>query len=306
MNIATLFNAMPGALAQGLIWAIMAIGVYLTFRILDVADLTVDGTLGLGGAVCIMCMISGMNVWLSLLLAFGAGLLAGLVTGLFHTFMGIPAILAGILTQLSLYSVNLKIMGKANQAINVDKYDLLVSLRYIKGVPFYRNTILIVAVLMVVVIAILYWFFGTEIGSAMRATGNNEDMVRALGVDTRMTKLLSLMVSNGLVGLSGALVCQSQKYGDVGSGTGAIVIGLAAIVIGEVLMGRLTSFYWKLTSVVVGSVIYFVIRAVVLRMGMDANDMKLLSAVIVALALCIPVALAKYRLRKDYSEGGEE
>ena len=147
MNIATLFNAMPGALAQGLIWAIMAIGVYLTFRILDVADLTVDGTLGLGGAVCIMCMTSGMNVWLSLLLAFGAGLLAGLVTGLFHTFMGIPAILAGILTQLSLYSVNLKIMGKANQAINVDKYDLLVSLRYIKGVPFYRNTILIVAVL---------------------------------------------------------------------------------------------------------------------------------------------------------------
>ena len=171
MNIATLFNAMPGALAQGLIWAIMAIGVYLTFRILDVADLTVDGTLGLGGAVCIMCMISGMNVWLSLLLAFGAGLLAGLVTGLFHTFMGIPAILAGILTQLSLYSVNLKIMGKANQAINVDKYDLLVSLRYIKGVPFYRNTILIVAVLMVVVIAILYWFFGSADGAAKLGAG---------------------------------------------------------------------------------------------------------------------------------------
>ena len=176
MNIATLFNAMPGALAQGLIWAIMAIGVYLTFRILDVADLTVDGTLGLGGAVCIMCMTSGMNVWLSLLLAFGAGLLAGLVTGLFHTFMGIPAILAGILTQLSLYSVNLKIMGKANQAINVDKYDLLVSLRYIKGVPFYRNTILIVAVLMVVVIAILYWFFGTELGCSIRATGCNANI----------------------------------------------------------------------------------------------------------------------------------
>ena len=176
MNIATLFNAMPGALAQGLIWAIMAIGVYLTFRILDVADLTVDGTLGLGGAVCIMCMISGMNVWLSLLLAFGAGLLAGLVTGLFHTLMGIPAILAGILTQLSLYSVNLKIMGKANQAINVDKYDLLVSLRYIKGVPFYRNTILIVAVLMVVVIAILYWFFGTELGCSIRATGCNANI----------------------------------------------------------------------------------------------------------------------------------
>ena len=306
MQIANLIMALPGAAAQGLIWGIMAIGVYLTFRVLDIADLTVDGTMCTGGAVCVMMMISGHNVWVSLLAATLAGMLAGLVTGIFHTFMGIPAILAGILTQLSLYSINLKIMGKANQAINVDKYPILISLRRIKNVPITQNTILIVALFIVVIIAILYWFFGTEIGSAMRATGNNEDMVRALGVDTRMTKLLSLMVSNGLVGLSGALVCQSQKYGDVGSGTGAIVIGLAAIVIGEVLMGRLTSFYWKLTSVVVGSVIYFVIRAVVLRMGMDANDMKLLSAVIVALALCIPVALAKYRLRKDYSEGGEE
>ena len=197
---------MPGALAQGLIWAIMAIGVYLTFRILDVADLTVDGTLGLGGAVCIMCMISGMNVWLSLLLAFGAGLLAGLVTGLFHTLMGIPAILAGILTQLSLYSVNLKIMGKANQAINVDKYDLLVSLRYIKGVPFYRNTILIVAVLMVVVIAILYWFFGTELGCSIRATGCNANMARAQGINTNFNIVLGLMLSNGLVAFSGALL----------------------------------------------------------------------------------------------------
>ena len=232
MNIATLFNAMPGALAQGLIWAIMAIGVYLTFRILDVADLTVDGTLGLGGAVCIMCMISGMNVWLSLLLAFGAGLLAGLVTGLFHTFMGIPAILAGILTQLSLYSVNLKIMGKANQAINVDKYDLLVSLRYIKGVPFYRNTILIVAVLMVVVIAILYWFFGTELGCSIRATGCNANMARAQGINTNFNIVLGLMLSNGLVAFSGALLSQYQGFADVQMGRGAIVIGLAAVVIG--------------------------------------------------------------------------
>ena len=231
MNIATLFNAMPGALAQGLIWAIMAIGVYLTFRILDVADLTVDGTLGLGGAVCIMCMTSGMNVWLSLLLAFGAGLLAGLVTGLFHTFMGIPAILAGILTQLSLYSVNLKIMGKANQAINVDKYDLLVSLRYIKGVPFYRNTILIVAVLMVVVIAILYWFFGTELGCSIRATGCNANMARAQGINTNFNIVLGLMLSNGLVAFSGALLSQYQGFADVQMGRGAIVIGLAAVVI---------------------------------------------------------------------------
>ena len=221
MNIATLFNAMPGALAQGLIWAIMAIGVYLTFRILDVADLTVDGTLGLGGAVCIMCMISGMNVWLSLLLAFGAGLLAGLVTGLFHTFMGIPAILAGILTQLSLYSVNLKIMGKANQAINVDKYDLLVSLRYIKGVPFYRNTILIVAVLMVVVIAILYWFFGTELGCSIRATGCNANMARAQGINTNFNIVLGLMLSNGLVAFSGALLSQYQGFA---SGNSSLMI----------------------------------------------------------------------------------
>ena len=307
MDILKFLNALPGPCAQGLIWGIMAIGVYITYKVLDLADLTVDGTMATGGAVCIMMMQSGHSVWTSLFVAFLAGMVAGLVTGLFHTAMGIPAILAGILTQLGLYSVNLRIMGeKANQALAFGKYDQLVSLRWVKGVPFYQNTNFVAGIFVLVIIAILYWFFGTEIGSAMRATGNNEDMVRALGVDTRMTKLLSLMVSNGLVALSGALVCQSQKYGDVGSGTGAIVIGLAAIVIGEVLMGRLTSFYWKLTSVVVGSVIYFVIRAVVLRMGMDANDMKLLSAVIVALALCVPVALAKYRLRKDYSEGGEE
>ena len=306
MQILTLITALPGAVAQGLIWGIMAIGVYITFRILDIADLTVDGTMCTGGAVCIMMMLSGHNVWISMLAATLAGMLAGLATGIFHTFMGIPAILAGILTQLSLYSVNLKIMGKANQAINVDKYNLLVSLRHIKNASLSKNTIFIVAVMCILLIAILYWFFGTEIGSAMRATGNNEDMVRALGVNTKMTKLLALTLSNGLVGLSGALVCQSQKYGDINLGTGAIVIGLASIVIGEVLMGRLTSFYWRLTSVVVGSVTYFVIRALVLRMGLDANDMKLLSAIIVALALSFPVVLSKYRLRKEYTEGGDE
>ena len=212
----------------------------------------------------------------------------------------------GILTQISLWSINLRIMGGKSNLPLLKVKTLISGLAASFGMTQAQASMIVGIVLAVAAILFLYWFFGTEIGSAMRATGNNEDMVRALGVDTRMTKLLSLMVSNGLVGLSGALVCQSQKYGDVGSGTGAIVIGLAAIVIGEVLMGRLTSFYWKLTSVVVGSVIYFVIRAVVLRMGMDANDMKLLSAVIVALALCIPVALAKYRLTKDYSEGGEE
>ena len=295
MNIATLFNAMPGALAQGLIWAIMAIGVYLTFRILDVADLTVDGTLGLGGAVCIMCMTSGMNVWLSLLLAFGAGLLAGLVTGLFHTLMGIPAILAGILTQLSLYSVNLKIMGKANQAINVDKYDLLVSLRYIKGVPFYRNTILIVAVLMVVVIAILYWFFGTELGCGIRATGSNPAMSRAQGINTNFNIVLGLAVSNALVALSGALLSQYQGFADVGMGRGAIVIGLAAVIIGEAVFGRIFhNFALKLVSVSIGAIIYYVVIQLVLTLGFDANLLKLLSASVVAVFLAVPYWKSKY------------
>ena len=292
MNIATLFNAMPGALAQGLIWAIMAIGVYLTFRILDVADLTVDGTLGLGGAVCIMCMISGMNVWLSLLLAFGAGLLAGLVTGLFHTLMGIPAILAGILTQLSLYSVNLKIMGKANQAINVDKYDLLVSLRYIKGVPFYRNTILIVAVLMVVVIAILYWFFGTELGCAIRATGSNPNMSRAQGINTDNMKLIGLALSNGMVALSGGLMAQYQGFADVNMGRGSIVIGLAAIIIGEVLCDAAfrkgCEFYMRLLFVIVGGIVYYIVMVIILWLKLDPNDLKLFTAIIVAVFLAVP------------------
>jgi len=280
---------MPGALAQGLIWAIMAIGVYLTFRILDVADLTVDGTLGLGGAVCIMCMISGMNVWLSLLLAFGAGLLAGLVTGLFHTFMGIPAILAGILTQLSLYSVNLKIMGKANQAINVDKYDLLVSLRYIKGVPFYRNTILIVAVLMVVVIAILYWFFGTELGCSIRATGCNANMARAQGINTQRNVVVGLALSNGIAALSGTLLCQYQGSADVNMGRGAIVIGLAAVIIGESLLGKVfRNFGLRMLSVSLGAIVYYLVLQVVLQLGLNTNDLKLLSAAIVAVFLAVP------------------
>lgn len=305
MNIATLFNAMQGALAQGLIWAIMAIGVYLTFRILDVADLTVDGTLGLGGAVCIMCMISGMNVWLSLLLAFGAGLLAGLVTGLFHTFMGIPAILAGILTQLSLYSVNLKIMGKANQAINVDKYDLLVSLRYIKDVPFYRNTILIVAVLMVVVIAILYWFFGTELGCSIRATGCNANMARAQGINTNFNIVLGLMLSNGLVAFSGALLSQYQGFADVQMGRGAIVIGLAAVVIGEAVFSKIfRNFALKLLSVGIGSVIYYIVMQICIWFKIDTDLLKMLSAIVVAIFLAVPYWKAKYFTRVAVKKGG--
>lgn len=295
MNITSLFNAMPGALAQGLIWAVMAIGLYITYRILDVADLTVDGSLGLGGAVCIMCMVAGMNVWVSMLIAFGAGLLAGLATGLFHTFMGIPAILAGILTQLSLYSINLKIMGKANQAINVDKFDLLVSLRYIRGVPFYRNTILVVAVIVVIVIAVLYWFFGTELGCSIRATGCNSNMSRAQGINTNFTTVLGLMLSNGLVAFSGALLAQYQGFGDVQMGRGAIVIGLAAIVIGEALFGKIfRNFAAKLLGVAIGSIVYYIVMQVCIWFRIDTDLLKMLSAIVVAVFLAVPYWKAKY------------
>ena len=292
-----LLASLQGAVAQGVLWGIMVLGVYITYRLMDIADLTVDGSFALGACVCAVLVVNKqVDPVVALLVSAMAGLAAGAVTGILHTVFEIPAILAGILTQISLWSINLRLMGgKSN--IPLLKVETLIS-------KFVKVTTIIIAA--IIIIAFLYWFFGTEIGSAMRATGNNEDMVRALGVNTKMTKLLALTLSNGLVGLSGALVCQSQKYGDINLGTGAIVIGLASIVIGEVLMGRLTSFYWKLTSVVVGSVTYFVIRALVLRMGLDANDMKLLSAIIVALALSFPVVLSKYRLRKEYTEGGDE
>ncbi len=302
-----LLASLQGAVAQGILWGIMVLGVYITFRLMDIADLTVDGSFALGACVCAVLVVNKqVNPVIALFAAMAAGLVAGAVTGLLHTIFEIPAILAGILTQISLWSINLRIMGGKSNLPLLKTETLISGLSDALGLTQAQASMIVGIIVAIIVIVFLYWFFGTEIGSAMRATGNNEDMVRALGVNTKMTKLLSLTLSNGLVGLSGALVCQSQKYGDVGSGTGAIVIGLAAIVIGEVLMGRLTPFYWKLTSVVAGSVIYFVIRALVLRMGMNANDMKLLSAIIVALALCIPVAVSKYRLKKEYSEGGEE
>ena len=296
--MASLINALPGAVAQGLIWGIMAIGVYITFRILDIADLTVDGTMCTGGAVCIMMMLSGHNVWISMLAATLAGMLAGLVTGIFHTFMGIPAILAGILTQLSLYSVNLKIMGKANQAINVDKYNLLVSLRHIKNASLSKNTIFIVAVMCILLIAILYWFFGTEIGCALRATGNNEFMVRALGGNTDTSKVLGLVISNGLISVSGALVAQNQGYGDIKMGTGSIVIGLASIVIGEVIFGKRFNFAYILASLIGGAMVYRMIISLVLHFGLSTDDMKLFTAIIVALALGIPALKSKYSHRR--------
>ena len=275
MQIMSLITALPGAAAQGLIWGIMAIGVYITFRILDIADLTVDGTLCTGGAVCIMMMLSGHNVWVSMLVATGAGLLAGLATGIFHTFMGIPAILAGILTQLSLYSVNLKIMGKANQAINVDKFNLLVSLRRVKGVALTQNTLFIVAIMIIILIAVLYWFFGTELGCSLRATGCNPSMSRAQGINTDRNKVLGLMLSNGLVALSGALLTQYQGFADINMGRGSIVIGLAAVIIGEAIFSRIfRNFALKLLSVVFGSILYYLVLQIVIWMGIDTDHLK--------------------------------
>ena len=303
MNIMSLVNALPGAAAQGLIWGIMAIGVYITYRILDFADLTVDGSLCTGGAVCIMLMLTGCHVWAAMAGALVAGMLAGFVTGFFHTFMGIPAILSGILTQLGLWSVNLKIMGKANQAINVDKYKLLVSLRFIKNVPFYKNTILLVAVIIVVLIAVLYWFFGTELGASIRATGCNPQMASAQGINTGFTKVLALMISNGLVGLSGGIYAQYQGAADVNMGRGAIVIGLAAVIISEVIFakfcaGRKAAFAFTLGAIFIGAIIYYIVIALVLWLKMPSDYMKLFSAVVVACFLAVPYMKGKYFTKK--------
>ena len=301
-----LLVSMQGAVAQGILWGVLVLGVYITFRLLNFADMTVDGSFALGGCVCaVMILNKGWNPVLALLLSMVAGSLAGLVTGTLHTVFEIPSILAGILTQISLWSINLRIMGgKSN--IPLLQAETVVSKLVGKAGFTQQQCSLIIGIIVVVALTVLlYWFFGTELGSALRATGNNEDMIRALGVSTKFMKVLGLMISNGLVGLSGGLVCQSQKVADISMGTGAIVIGLAAIIIGEVLLGRLRSFASKLISAVVGAVVYFMIRAIVLRLGMPANDMKLLSAVIVGVALCVPVMLDKYRTWKSYSEEGE-
>lgn len=304
MNMMALIGALPGAAAQGLIWGIMAIGVYITFRTLDIADLTVDGTMCTGGAVCIMMMMSGHNVWVAMLAAFAAGMLAGLATGFFHTFMGIPAILSGILTQLALWSVNLKVMGKSNQALNVDKYNLLVSLRYIKGVPFFKNTIVIVASMIVVLIAILYWFFGTELGCSIRATGCNGNMARAQGINTNFNKVLGLMISNGLVALSSALLAQYQGFADINMGRGAIVIGLAAVIIGEAIFSRIfRNFALTLLSVGFGAVIYYLVLQVVIWLGVDTDLLKMFSAIVVAIFLAIPYWKSRY-FAKPVRRGG--
>lgn len=305
MNFTVLFNSLPGACAQGLIWGLMAVGVYITYKILDLADLTVDGTMCTGGAVCIMMMLSGHSVGVSLLAAFAAGMVAGLATGIFHTVMGIPAILAGILTQLGLYSVNLRIMDdRANQAISVEKYDLLVSLRFVKNVPFYKNTILISAIILLVVVALLYWFFGTELGCSIRSTGSNANMSRAQGINTDVSKILGLMLSNGIVAFASGLYAQYQGFADINMGRGSIVIGLAAVIIGEVVFGRICpNFAFRLISVALGAIIYYLVIQVVLWLGLRSNDLKLLSALVVAVFLAIPYMKGKY-FSKPVKKGG--
>lgn len=300
-------NALPGAISQGLIWGIMAIGLYITYRILNLSDLTVDGSFCTGGVVYVMLMVNGWNVWLAMLGAAVAGALTGLVTGFFHTKCGIPAILAGILTQLGLWSVNLAIMGmKANTPLNVNNHDLLVSLRYLQEVakgarPFYYHPIWVVGLVTVAVIGLMYWFFGTERGASIRATGANEHMARAQGINTNVNKVLGLALANALVAFSGALLSQYQSYAEINMGRGAIVIGLAAIIIGEVAFGKLfRNFALKLLSVSIGAVIYYiVIQAVISLLKIDSNYLKLISALIVAVFLAVPY------WKEQYFHGGK-
>lgn len=277
-------NVLPGAVAQGIIWGIMAIGVYITFKVLDLADLTVDGSIATGGAVFVILTTSGVNVYLSVFAAFIAGCIAGLITGLFHTKFGIPAILAGILTQLALYSINYRIMAKnANVAVSFRKYNLMVSLSNV------NKSLAVGALFVLVTVGFLYWFFGTQIGSAIRATGCNEAMSRANGINTNLNKIVGLVLSNGIVAVSGALLSQFQGFADINMGRGAIVIGLAAVIIGEVLLGKIfRNFALRLIAVVVGSIIYYIVQNIVIQVGLDPNDLKLFSALVVAIALAVP------------------
>ena len=308
LNPLSLFRAMPGSIAQGMIWGVMALGVYITFRLLDFADLTVDGSIATGAAVSVMLIRAGVSPIATLPIAFLAGALAGMVTGLLNTALGIPGILASILTQISLYSINLNIMGKANQPVSVDNYPLVVSLRYVTDGSVSRLLFFLgMIAFLLALIAVMYWYFGTEQGHAIRATGCNSNMARAQGINTNFIKVLALMISNGLVGLCGALYGQFQGASDVNMGRGTIVIGLAAVIIGEVLFGKFASkrklaFAFTLASVILGAVIYYMVYQFVLWLKMPSEDMKLFSAIVVAIFLAIPYLKEKRTLRKGASK----
>lgn len=295
-----LLRSLPGACAQGLIWGLLALGVYITYKLLDFADLTVDGSMATGGAVAVMLIRAGMNPWLALIFAFLAGMTAGFITGMLHTSLGIPGILASILTQISLYSINLNILGSSNQAVSVDKYSLVVSLRYISDSTASKIRMFTTCILFcVVLVAILYWYFGTEQGHAIRATGCNRQMARAQGINTDFHTVLALMISNGLVGLSGGLYAQYQGAADVNMGRGAIVIGLAAVIIGDVLFGKMCAgkkiaFAYTLLSVIAGAILYYLVLSVVLWLKFPSDDLKLFSAIVVAIFLSIPYLKAKH------------
>ena len=295
-----LLRSLPGACAQGLIWGLLALGVYITYKLLDFADLTVDGSMAPGGAVAVMLIRAGMNPWLALIFAFLAGMAAGFITGMLHTSLGIPGILASILTQISLYSINLNILGSSNQAVSVDKYSLVVSLRYISDSTASKIRMFTTCILFcVVLVAILYWYFGTEQGHAIRATGCNRQMARAQGINTDFHTVLALMISNGLVGLSGGLYAQYQGAADVNMGRGAIVIGLAAVIIGDVLFGKMCAgkkiaFAYTLLSVIAGAILYYLVLSVVLWLKFPSDDLKLFSAIVVAIFLSIPYLKAKH------------
>lgn len=290
-----LINSMPSAIAQGLTWGIMAIGIYVTYKILDIADLTVDGSLCTGGATCVILLVNGCPMWLALICSILAGMLAGLITGILITKLKIPAILAGILTQLALYSINLHIMGfgttsfsKSNLPISVDKYSLLVSSRYVRELSL-RNPIIVVILFVAIVIAILYWFFGTELGCSIRATGANQFMARSQGINTDKTKVIGLVISNSLVALTGAILSQYQGFADINMGRGAIVIGLAAVIIGEQLFDKVfKNFALKLFACVLGAIIYYLVIQFVLKLGLSTDDLKMLTAIVVAIFLAIP------------------
>ena len=285
----SLLNATPGAISQGIIWGIMAIGLYITFKIMDIADLSVDGSFATGGAVCVMLIRSGCNPWLAVLVAMCAGGVAGLITALLHTKCEIPAILSGILTQLALYSINLRIMGgRANQPVSVDKYPLLVSQRYVRELSL-RNPLPLIILLTAIVIGLMYWFFGTERGCSMRATGDNPNMAKAQGINVKNNIILALVFSNAIVAFSGALIAQFQGSADINMGRGAIVIGLAAVIIGEVFTKKFfKNFALKLLGVSIGAIIYYLVLQVTLQLGLNTNDLKLISATIVAVFLAIP------------------